>query len=94
VSWWHAFAAQTPTLLLPIVATTAAIWLGSRTWRTWRLHRRFAKDVEYGRVLIVRQGDHELVAEYLPFCGLLWSVGGEPAPWRRLPLAARTYRRR
>jgi hypothetical protein len=98
VSWWHAVKTESPTLVLPVVSSAAAMWLIFRAYSRWKSHRRFAPDMVFGRIVIVQQLQDGIVAgpsiEYLPMSGAVWSCNHQPAPWRRLALARGTYVRR
>lgn len=97
-AWGNAIATKSTTLLLPVMASLLAIWLAGRTIRQWTIHRRFARDIENGAVIILRaQQDgipHGPAYEYLSGSGRLWSVDQDPVTWRRLPLIRRTFVRR
>lgn len=74
-------------------------WLGQRltrvAWQQTQLHRRLAADLALGRLRQLAPGEWPEASrqtgvpldapyvEILPHSGLLWSVAGEPALWRR-----------
>ncbi|HEX8151994.1 MAG TPA: hypothetical protein VF698_02660, partial [Thermoanaerobaculia bacterium] len=93
-SWWHAVVARAANLALPILSSTGFIWFGARLFRQWRIARRFAPDVRYGRVVIITTNGGQTVLEFLPYSGVQWSENHRAATWRRLPLLRRTFVRR
>lgn len=76
------------SLLPTAVFAVAAAWAGRAAWRAYRNRKVIAADVEAGCVVIARRqeatGELGRAQEILPFSRIIWTEGGETAPWRTM----------
>jgi len=72
-----------------IFVVTVVIWSDVQLARLARLWLKMSRDVREESVVIYQSNPAadasiETVTEFLPRSGMAWTIGGRPAPWRRL----------
>jgi hypothetical protein len=68
---------------------TMVIWCDVQLIRLAKLWLKMSRDVREKSVVIYQSNPAvdasiETVTEFLPRSGMAWTIGGRPAPWRRL----------